>query len=141
MSYEEKGVWVYLSVAVLTFGGYVTVILRRAATTGLPLAEVPYVRTLLWAIGVSIAATIVTRIAVEIARPSDTYRLDERDRSVHRFGEYVGGTVMAVSMAVPLALTLGEAAYFWIANAIYLAFNLQAVVSSIVKIVAYRRGM
>jgi hypothetical protein len=33
-----------------------------------------------------------------------------------------------------------EANHFWIANVIYLAFNLSSLLSSARKIVAYRRG-
>ena len=43
-------------------------------------------------------------------------------------------------MIVPFVLTLAEFDYFWIANAIYLAFVVSAVVGTIVKLVAYRRG-
>jgi hypothetical protein len=43
-------------------------------------------------------------------------------------------------MLVPFALTLLEADYFWIANAMYAAFALSALVSTPVRLVAYRRG-
>ena len=43
-------------------------------------------------------------------------------------------------MVVPFVLTLAESDYFWIANAMYLAFVLAAVVGAAVKLVAYRRG-
>jgi hypothetical protein len=36
---------------------------------------------------------------------------------------------------------LADADSFWIANAIFAAFVLSALVSSIVKIVGYRRGL
>jgi len=39
-----------------------------------------------------------------------------------------------------LAITMLEYPYFWIANALYLSFVIAALVSSVVKIVAYRRG-
>src|SRR5215475_6765321 len=38
-------------------------------------------------------------------------------------------------------LALAEVDYFWIANAIYLGFVLWAVVGSVIRLVAYRRGL
>lgn len=138
VSYEEKGVWVYLVVVVATYGCYLSIILGRAA--GNPVTEVPYVATMLWTIGVAIALSVVGRIAVEIAKPSESYRSDARDKEIDRRGEYVGGIVVAVVMLVPLGLAMAEAEHFWIANAMYGACVLSAVVSSLVKLVAYRRG-
>jgi hypothetical protein len=75
-----------------------------------------------------------------MALPSDADRTDERDREINRRGEHVGFYVMSVAAIVPLALTMAEVEHFWIAHALYLAFVLAALASSLVKIVAYRRG-
>lgn len=139
MSYEEKGTWAYLVTGVAVWVGYVVLLLRRA--DGGPVADVAYVAPLLWAIGISILANVVGRVLVEIVRPSESYRVDARDREVARFGDYVGGLVLSVLVAGVLALVLVEAAHFWIANAIYAAFVVQVVVSSVVRLVAYRRGL
>ncbi|KQO99612.1 hypothetical protein [Leifsonia sp. Leaf264] len=139
MSYEEKGVWVYLVVSAGVYIAYVAVIIGQAA--GGPLADVAYVVPFLVSLGVSIVAAIIGRIVVEIAKPSDDYSSDARDRQINRFGEaraswfVIGGSLLA------LALTMLEQPYFWIANAIYLGFVLSAVVGSIIKLVAYRRGI
>jgi len=139
VSYEEKGEWVYLVVNVLTYGTYLTIILGRAGST--PLAEVDYVPTMLWMIGLAIGLTIVGRIVIEMAKPSDSYKADVRDRDINRFGEYVGGTVLAISMVVPFIFALAEFDHFWIANAIYLAFALASLTGTAIKLVAYRRGL
>ena len=139
MSYEEKGAWVYLFVVLGTYVGYVAVILGRA--DGVPLADVRYVTPLLWSLGISIGLSIVGRIVVEIARPSDSYKIDARDRDIRRFSEYVGGSVLGIAMLVPFALTLIESDHFWIANAMYATFALSALVGTTTKLVAYRRGL
>jgi hypothetical protein len=139
MSYEEKGVWVQFVVSLGAYAVYVAVILGRAG--GAPLAEVAYLAPMLWTIGIAIAAAIVGRILVEIAKPSELQKGDARDKDIHRFGEYVGGIVLAIAMVVPFGLTLAEAAHFWIANAMYAAFVLSGLVSTPVKLVAYRRGL
>jgi hypothetical protein len=138
MSYEEKGTLVYLVVSALTYLGYVVVIVTSAGDG--PPAEVPYVSPMLWAIGISIGLAVVGRVAVEIARPSDSRKADARDRDVNRFGEHVAGVVLGVGMVVPFGLTLAGAPHFWIANAIYAVFSAWAVFGAAVKLVAYRRG-
>lgn len=139
MSYEEKGTWAYLVTSLAVWLGYVVVLARRA--DGGPLAEQPYVAPLLWAVGLSVAATVVGRVLMEVVRPSESHQVDVRDREVARLGDYVGGLVLSVLVVGVLALALVEADHFWIANAVYAAFVVQAVVSSAVKLVAYRRGL
>ena len=146
MSNEEKGQWVYLVVIVATYGAYLVITLGQLGQTA-P-ADIDYVPTMLWAIGIGIALAIVGRIVVEIvggisaeiAGHADDHEVDVRDRDVGRFGEYFAGTVLGVGMVVPFVLTLAEFGYFWIANAMYLAFVVSAVVGAVVKLVAYRRG-
>ncbi|MBF0686729.1 MAG: hypothetical protein IR158_03030 [Cellulomonas sp.] len=138
MTYEEKGAWVYGLVALVVWGGYVAVVLQR--TGGGPVTDVRYVPVLLWSIGVSVLLRMVVRILVEVVRPSETQRPDMRDREIDRRGEYVGGFVLAVAMVLPFCLTLAESDHFWVANAMYLAYVLGAIVASVVKVVVYRRG-
>ena len=138
-SYEEKGAWVYLVVDVVTFTGNVTVISARA--DGAPLTEVAYVAPLLWSLGISIVLSILGRIAVEIARPSELLQADVRDKEITRFGDYVTGLVIGFGVLVPLGLAMAEQDHFWIANAIYAVSALAAVVGTVVRLVAYRRGL
>jgi hypothetical protein len=139
MSYEEKGSLVYLVVVIGTYLGYVGVIVSRA--DGGALAEVAYRSPMLWSMGISIGLSIVGRILIEIFRPSDTHKLDARDKDINRFGEYVGGSVLAIGMLAPFILVLLAADHFWIANAMYAVFALSAVVGTTAKLVAYRRGL
>ena len=139
MSYEEKGQWVYLVVGVLTLSGYLVFVAGQARA--LPVAEIDYVPALLLTIGIAIGLSIIGRILLEIVSQSDTYKEDERDRDINRLGEYVGGILLGVGMIVPFVLAVAEVEYFWIANAIYLAFALATLVGTAVKLVAYRRGL
>ena len=146
MSSEEKGQWVYLVVIVLTYVAYAAIVLGRAG--GGPLTEVDYVPVMLAAIGMGVVLAIVGRIVVgiaggiaaELAGQSESHEADIRDRDIGRFGEYFAGTVLGLGMVVPFVMTLAEFDYFWIGNAMYLAFVLSAVVGAVVKLVAYRRG-
>jgi hypothetical protein len=138
-SYEEKGSWVYLLVVSGTCAAYVVTILNRA--DGGPVSDVAYRSPMLWTMGAGMALTMVGRILVEMVRPSETHRTDVRDRDIGRYGEYVGGTVLAAGMLVAFVLTLATADHFWIANTMFAAFALATVVGAAVRLVAYRRGL
>lgn len=139
MSYEEKGSWVYLVTVTGACAVYIALILSRAG--GAPLSDVAYRSPMLWTMGIGILVTMAGRIAVEVVRPSDTHRADVRDKEIGRFGEFVGGSVLAVGMVVPFALTLLAADHFWIANAMYVTFVLATVTGAAARVVAYRRGL
>ena len=139
MSYEEKGTWVYLVASAGAYLVYLAIILGRLLST--PVAEVSYVPVLLWTTGASIAASIAGRVLVETARPSDSRRSDVRDREIYRFGEYASRWFLVAGAAAALVMAMAKADYFWIANVIYLGFVLWAVAGSVLKLVAYRRGL
>ena len=137
MAFEEKRAWILAVVSLGAYAIYLTIVLGRALHT--PLAEVPYVAPLLWTVGGAIVASIVLNIAASIG-PAGNAKKDQRDREIGRFGEYVGQSFVVVGGVAALLMAMAEAPYFWIANAVYLAFSLSAVLGSVAKIFAYRRG-
>ncbi|MDP4504724.1 hypothetical protein [Nonomuraea turcica] len=139
MASEERRAWVMLVVSVCGYGAYLAIILGRARTT--PLTEVPYVAPLLWSIGGAMVASILLVIVVSMVAPSDVGKKDQRDREINRYGEYAGQSFLVAGGIAALVMAMAEWDHFWIANTLYLAFVLQAVLGSIVKIVAYRRGI
>jgi uncharacterized membrane protein YidH (DUF202 family) len=139
MSLEEKRAWIYTVVAVVVPAVYFAMILSQVP--GADVTRIAYVRPLLTAVGVSIVLNVAATIVASILARDDIAPKDERERQIDRHGEYVGFYVMSVASVVPLVLAMAEAPHFWIANALYLAFVLAALTSSIVKIVAYRRGL
>ncbi|MET8002715.1 hypothetical protein [Nonomuraea glycinis] len=132
MSYEEKRAWVYAVIAAVVPAVYAVIVFGQPAGA----AEVSYVRPLIIAVGAGILANVVAGTLL----PRGADRRDERDVGIFRYGTQAGYFVLAAGAAGALLLTLAGFAHFWIANALYLAFVLDALVSSIVKIVAYRRG-
>ena len=139
MSYEEKRTWVYLVASTAAYGVYLVIVLGRALHT--PIAQVPYVSVLLWTTGASIVASIAGRVVVETASPGDSRRADVRDKEISRFGEYASRWFVVAGAAAALLMAMAKWDYFWIANAIYLGFVMWAVAGSVVKLVAYRRGL
>ncbi|MEW9528382.1 hypothetical protein [Microbispora sp. NPDC049125] len=138
MSSEEKRTWIYVVVAVGVAAVYFATVLSKVP--GTDVGTIAYVRPMLTAIGVGIAANIALNIMAATLSPREADKTDERDKQINRLGDYTGFYVMSVAAIVPLGLAMAEIEHFWIANTLYLAFVLAALASSIVKIVAYRRG-
>ncbi|MDQ2697856.1 MAG: hypothetical protein M3Y46_03600 [Actinomycetota bacterium] len=138
MSYEERAAWVQGIVAVIGYGIYVAVILSRAS--GSPLADAPYVDAMLWTIGSAIVAGILGGIVVGISTRGRTLK-DQRDRQIYRHGESIGQSFVVIGALGALILAWFEIDWFWIANLLYLCFVLSAILSWIVKAVAYKRGL
>jgi hypothetical protein len=140
MSYEEKGVWVFLVIAVAGYGVYLGLVLPQLMA-GASVDEVDYVPAVLWTIGGAIVAAIVGRILVEVVSPSGSTRGDVRDKEIDRLGERVGNSFVVVGGVSALVLALFEAEWFWIANVLYLGFVLAGILASVTKLVAYRKGV
>ena len=138
MPFKEKSAWIMVVITVAAYASYLTRILARSGST--PLADVPYVSTLIWTIGTVIVATIVAHIAIAIAAPEDADKQDQRDREIERFGENAGHWFLVAGAMAALGMSMLEMSHFWISNSIYLAFVLSASLGSAAKILAYRRG-
>jgi len=139
MSALEKRAWIRLGAAIAAYATYLVLILIR--DEGISLAEVSYVPALLWTIGGAIVVSIVLDILVSIVSPRDAGQADQRDREIARFGDTVGQSFVVIGGVAALLMALVELPYFWIANAVYLAFVLSAVLGGIARLVAYRRGL
>ncbi len=140
MSYEEKGTWVFLTIAVTGYAVYLFLVLPQWLR-GTPVDEIDWVVPMLWTIGGAIVAGIVGRILVEIVSPSDSTKGDVRDKEIDRLGERVGSSFVVIGGVGALVLAMFDADAFWIANALYLGFVLSALLSSVTKVIVYRKGV
>ena len=155
MSWEEKITWVSAAVTAAVPAVYFTITLGQLGEVAV--TEIAYQRSLLIAIGASIVLTIVGSILTGIgtgiwagiraeitgkgsAEDIDIDRKDERDVQISRRGDLVGYYVSSAGVVGVMAITMLEYEHFWIANALYLSFVVASLVSSAVKLVAYRRG-
>jgi hypothetical protein len=139
LSYEEKSVWAYLASSASAYVVYLAIIVPRLVHT--PAAHVSYLVPLLLTTLASVIIATVVRSALEVARPSDSNKADARDRDIARFGEYASRWCVVGGATVGFIGASDHWDYFWIANAIYLGFVLWAVVGSVFRLVAYRRGL
>ncbi|MER7734839.1 hypothetical protein ABTX80_28495 [Streptomyces erythrochromogenes] len=138
MAVEEKRAWIMIVVTVVSYAVYLALVLGRSGDG--PIAEEPYAAALLWTVGSAIVASIVLHITVSLLSPEEGRIKDQRDREIHHFGDHIGQSFVVIGGVAGLVLAMAEANQFWIANAIYLAFVLSALLGSTAKIFAYRTG-
>jgi hypothetical protein len=139
MAKEEKNAWIMLCVTVAAYATYITVLLGRVGNGRL--AQTPYSRLMLFTILGAIVASIVINILVSIVTDRGDSRKDQRDREIYRSAEYIGQAFIVMGGVAALIMAMRRYDYFWIANVLYLGFVLSAVLSSITKVVMYRRGL
>lgn len=138
MTLEQKRAWISGIATVVAYGIYVVVVLARAG--GGPLIDAPYAAPLLWTVGGAIVLSIVGHIGAGFLTPAEDSVTDVRDRDIARLGERVGGAFVVIGGVAALLLAMAQAPHFWIANAVYLAFVLSAILGSIARLAAYRWG-
>jgi len=141
--YQERNTWAGLIVLPFVLTGYVIAILQAA--DGGPLTEVQWWPIMLWTIGGGIVGTIVLSIVWGILAglrdPEGASASDLRDRDIARLGDRVGQAFLVIAGLGVIALCALEAAWFWIANAMFLGFAMSALVGGIAQVIAYRRGL
>lgn len=148
MTAEERTVWVYLAVVIITSATYFTVVTQRALSQ--PIEDVSWITPMLWTLGFSILGTIIGSIlgaiggavglAIRGIEPKGQLEGDMRDKDIKRLGDSRAAVVSGAAMFGVLVLAMTGADLFWIGNLVFLAGTVGALVETITKIVAYRRG-
>ncbi len=149
MTAEERSVWVYLAVVIITSTAYYAVIIPRVLSQ--PIEDVSWITPMLWTLGFSIVGTIVGSIvgaiggaiglAIRGIDPKGQLEGDMRDKDIKRLGDRRGAMIASTAMFGVLVLAMIGADLFWIGNLVFLAGTIGAFVETMTKIVAYRRGM
>ncbi len=143
MVYEERNAWAGLIVGVLVIGGYVVVMVQQSV--GRPVTEVDWLPPMLWTIGIGIVATIALSIVWGIIAgakdPDGVGKSDIRDRDIGRMGSRVEQAFVVIAGLGVIALCAVGADVFWIANTMFAGFAVAAMVGSVARVVAYRRGL
>jgi len=135
MAFLEKSSWVALIVSVPTLLVYLAVIVPQVLSK--PIAEVSWVQPMIVTIVVFVVANVLGNVVAAASNPGEADRTDERDREIDHFGKRIGNWLIIAGSIAALALAMSLADHFWIANAIFLAGIVAALVSSVTKIAAY----
>src|SRR5664279_2757979 len=149
MTAEQRSVWVYLAVVVITSTAYFAVVIPRAVSQ--PIEDVSWITPMLWTIGFSIVGTIIGSIvgsiggaiglAIRGIDPKGQLEGDLRDKDIKRLGDRRGALISGSAMFGVLVLAMVGADVFWIGNFAFLAGTIGALIEGITRILAYRRGM
>ncbi|MBO1901789.1 hypothetical protein J4H92_07470 [Leucobacter weissii] len=143
MGYGERNTWVGMVVGLLGLIVYIAWIGPQAGAG--PVEEIDWVGPMLWTIGGAIAIAVVGGILWSIVAgmrdPEERHIEDVRDREIARLGDRVGQAFLVIGMLGALVLCAARADWFWIANALYLAFALSAIIGGIARVIVYRGGM
>lgn len=137
MSYEEKYTWLYGVMAPI---GYAVYLVLAFTLGGGPLDESTYVWPMVGTILGSIVVGILAGIVLGILNPKEAGKADQRDKEIGWFGERAGNSFVVIGALAALILCFFQAPHAWIANVIYLCFVISAILASLVKLSAYRRG-
>jgi hypothetical protein len=148
MPMAERTVWVYLVAVVVTSGTYVALMVSRLLAH--PVAEISWVRPMLWTLGTSIVgtvlgtigATVVGAVRIERRRVGGGAELasDVRDAEISGYGERASMGVLGVGLGATLVLAMLDLDTFWIGNLLFLCGVVGAIVEATTKIRLYRRG-
>lgn len=144
MSFEEKSAWLYGAISVVAYIVYLAIVAPMLGIDGISVggfSSVAYELPLLATIIGAIIAAIIGSIALAVSSPRNAGQKDQRDRQIYRFGEYTGQSFVVIGGVAALLMALAQWDTFWIANVLYLCFVLSAILSTIAKAVAYRRGI
>lgn len=139
MTFQEKSLWAYGFAALVVPAAYFGWLVGKIADAS-AVADIAYVRALLWAIGGGILLNAIGSTFVRGAGRGADLK-DQRDREIDRRGNAINFVIFSVLIVVPFALAMRDAETFWIANAIYLAYAASAVIGVIIKAVLYRKGI
>ena len=139
MSFFEKSTWLQLMAIALVYGGYFALIAMAAGEV--PLDQINYQGMMLITVVLLVVVLIVGYVCMFVIAPDTQDLSDERDRAIERKGEQFGGAVLGVGALVALGLSMMEFPHFWISNAILLGLVLAEVLTGLVKVFLYRRGI
>lgn len=136
MSYAERNTWVYGAVALACYLGYLAVVVPQLI--GGPAGAVGYRAPLVISIAAAVALGILGGIVLGMLAPKGEPQADPRDLEIAHLGSRAGQGALIAGAVVALVLAMVSADPFWIANVIYLGFVASAVLSSVVRVLAYR---
>ena len=143
MGYGERNSWIGLITAVISIGVYVALVAPQLATT--PVGDIDWAQPMLWTIGGGIVVTIFFSIIwgtlVRMRHADDRPVEDVRDRDISQMGSRVGQAFLVIGILGALVLCAVTAEWFWIANTLYVASALSALIDVIARVIVYRAGM
>jgi hypothetical protein len=140
MPFYEKSAWSTVLIAVVIGVLYVMTLAGRA-TDATHAADIAYTWPMVTAIVGWVIATIIVNVALAASAPADAMEYDERDREIARFADRIGYYGLSFAVLAAIALAMLEYSQFWIAQLLFGALAVTTLLSALVTVFAYRRGV
>jgi hypothetical protein len=147
MTVQECTVWACLVAVVVSSGAYLGLMVVHLLSR--PVAEISWVRPMLWSMGVAVAGSVLLAIvfaAITTRRggcsPTDGGEVisDVRDQEISRLGSRASMGALSTGLGGALILIMLDAHPFWTGNLLFLFGAAAAILATTTKIRLYRRG-
>ena len=138
MPFQEKSAIVMTAILIVVYGAYFA--LLGLWLTSTPADEITYQPLLVIVVVPLAILAAASHIVLALLNPKEANQYDERDRLVTLRSERLSGYVLALGVFIGIVLAMLEVTWFWIANALMLAWVLAEIVDGVTKVVLYRRG-
>ncbi len=136
-SFEEKSVWLQLTATVLALGAYFVIAGRMMSAGVNQLAA--YVPLFIAAVVVQVVVLIAGHAAAAVlSRPEPR---DERDRLIGWRAESNSGWVLATGVLAAITALVFSLEAVWVAHLLLGSLLLSQVLSFVLQLVYYRRGV
>ena len=136
LSYGERTAWTYAVVIPVGTLAYLAVVIPRVLSQ--PIEQVAWAGPMLWAMGLSILASIVGAIVFAIVVRDHEGQMDVRDTQIGRSGDRVALLWTAAGAVVVLPLTMLEVDWFWIGSSVFVLAAIGSTWGAILQIRAHR---
>jgi hypothetical protein len=138
MPFQEKSAIVMTAILIGVYGAYFAIL--GLWLTSAPADEISYQPLSVIAVIPLAILAAASHIVLALFNPKEANQYDERDRLVTLRSERLSGYVLAVGVFTGIVLAMFEVTWFWIANALLLAWVVAEIVDGVTKVVLYRRG-
>ncbi|WP_296665667.1 hypothetical protein [Demequina sp.] len=140
MGFGERNQAIGLVLGLAAFVAYWAIVIVRAATDGLPFAEVAWQGPMLWSVGLGGGLYAVVYGTMRW-RARGSRVTDERDAEIERHAEAVGAGLTGLAVLATLIMLALDVDTFWAAHVLFVGAFLGSMAGSAASLAAYREGV
>lgn len=140
MEFSQRHTLVGTALSIAAMLTYLTIVVVRALTDALPLAQVAWQAPMLWCVGLGGAAYALT-YGVMRAQHRGQRVADERTERIDTQAEFAASSITGLGVLAALVMLALNVDSFWVAHTLLLVSWLGSLVGAAVAIDAYRGGL
>ncbi|GIG55627.1 hypothetical protein [Demequina activiva] len=140
MEFSQRHTLVGTAISIVAMLTYLTILVARAVTDGLPLAEVAWQGPMLWCVGLG-GALYAVAFAVMRAQHRGQRVSDERTERIDVQAEFAASGITGLAVLAAIVMLALDVDAFWVANTLLIVSWLGSLAGAAVAIDAYRGGL